>query len=71
MLPKQLKSIKDYLTSLKTLDDKQKQLLHELTFIDKNTTFEKTLDENYSYREKIFESFTVASDTCPTCGKKK
>jgi len=65
MLPKQLKSIKEHLTNLPKLDDKQKQLLHELTYIEKNLTFDK-----YLYQEKIFESFAVASSTCPNCGKK-
>lgn len=65
MLPKQLKSIKDHLTSLPKLDDKQKQLLNELIFVEKNLTFDE-----YLYQEKIFESFAVASTTCPNCGKK-
>lgn len=64
MLPKQLKSIKDHLTNLPKLDDKQKQLLHELIFVEEKLTFEK-----YLFQEKIFESFAVASSTCPNCGK--
>jgi Tfp pilus assembly protein PilN len=65
MLPKQLKEIKDHLINLQKLDDKQKQLLQELTFVEKNLTFDE-----YRYQEKIFESFAVASGTCPSCGKK-
>lgn len=65
MLPKQLKSIKDHLTNLPKLDGKQKQLLHELTFVEKKLPF-----EGYLYQEKIFESFAVASSTCPNCGKR-
>ncbi|WP_298147541.1 hypothetical protein [Flavobacterium sp.] len=64
MLPKQLKSIKEHLSNLPKLDDKQKQLLNELNFVEKNYTF-----EGYIFQEKIFESFAVASSTCPNCGK--
>lgn len=71
MLPKQLKAIKESLESLKNLDDKQKELLNELNFINKNTELEKDIKENYTFLKKIMESFSVASDTCPACGKRK
>lgn len=73
MLTKQLKALKNYLDSLqaqkKTLTKEQKQLLHEINFIDNSPIIEIEF-EDYRYEEIKLESFAVASGTCPNCGKK-
>jgi hypothetical protein len=71
MLTKQLKALQNHLVQLqsqkKVLTKEQKQLLHEINFIDDNPIIE-ILD--YRYEETKTESFAVASGTCPNCGKK-
>ncbi|MDR6463343.1 hypothetical protein [Chryseobacterium sediminis] len=71
MLPKQLKTIKSSLEKINNPDEKQKELLNELNFINKSTYFEKDLEKNYVVHKLLLESFTVASDTCPACGKRR
>lgn len=73
MLTKQLKALKNHLDSLqaqkKALTKEQKQLLHEINFIDNSPVMEIGF-EDYRYEEIKLESFAVASGTCPNCGKK-
>lgn len=70
MLTKQLQKTKEYLEGLTSLSDGQKELLHELNFLDENEVIKKEIDEKYRILKKIFESFSVAKSNCPTCGKK-
>ena len=73
MLTKQLKALQKHLVQLQiqriALTKEQKQLLHEITFIDNNPIIEIEFDD-YRYEEIKLESFAVASGTCPNCGKK-
>lgn len=70
MLTKQLKTIKRNLQSQKEkLTKSQRQLLHELNFLDRSDIVELAYD-TYSYEEEVLESFAVASALCPACGKK-
>jgi hypothetical protein len=69
MLSTQLKKIKDHLLGLQTLDRRQKQLLHELNFLDSSDLVEMAY-EDYRYEELKLESFAVATGICPNCGKK-
>ncbi|WP_394665468.1 hypothetical protein [uncultured Chryseobacterium sp.] len=71
MLTKQLSNIKLSLENLKYLTEEQKELLHELNFIDKNIALKKDIEENYTIQKMIFESFAVANTICPVCGKRK
>lgn len=70
MLPKQLKFIKDFLNSLEedALTEQQQQLLSELEFI--NNHIDSKLLLTYKLRNKLFESFAVSDDLCPSCGKR-
>jgi hypothetical protein len=70
MLPKQLHIIQEYLESLTSPDENQKELLNELNFIDVNEEINLEFTINYTVRKKLFESFSVAPSNCPACGKK-
>ncbi|CAD0221304.1 hypothetical protein [Chryseobacterium sp. JV274] len=71
MLPEQLNTIKVNLEKLNNLDENQRELLNELNFINKSIALKKDLEQNYIVEKMIFESFAVASNTCPACGKRK
>ncbi|XZF14852.1 hypothetical protein ACTHGU_01840 [Chitinophagaceae bacterium MMS25-I14] len=73
MLTKQLKALQVHLKELQVQNVKltkdQRQLLHELNFID-NSSIVKIEFDNYSYHDTHMESFAVAPGFCPSCGKK-
>lgn len=69
MLPEQLRQLKDYLQTVKHPSRQQRQLLHELSFLNGSKAVQIAMDE-YSMPSGLLESLVVAAGTCPNCGKK-
>jgi len=69
MLPDKLNDLKCFLEGKRFQNSDERKLLQELNFIDSNFQIQEELEEKYG-KESLFESFALASEYCPTCGKK-
>jgi hypothetical protein len=73
MLPTQLDAIRIRLEETQqagtALNGEQKELSAELSYLDENNNISQELKKWNSIRP-LPESYTVATGTCPVCGKK-
>ncbi|KFC20425.1 hypothetical protein [Chryseobacterium sp. FH1] len=70
MLTKKLRELKQQLSKIESLNRDQKELLYELNFFDTNDGIKKIVNQEYSIRKVVMESFAAAPSICQLCGKK-